>query len=348
MNILVTGGAGYIGSHTLVDLLNAGHEVVMLDNYCNSSPLALERAAQIAVDCHRRAPQLHAVEGDVRDRALLDRLFAEFRIDGVIHFAGLKAVGESMAQPLAYYENNVTGTLTLCQAMQAAGVFNLVFSSSATVYGEPAEMPIREDFATGVPANPYGRSKLMVETLLQDLAHSDPRWAIALLRYFNPAGAHASGLLGEDPQGVPNNLVPYISQVAIGKREKLFVFGGDFPTRDGTGVRDYIHVVDLALGHLAALNWIQTHRGVGIWNLGTGRGYSVLEMVRAFEAASGQVVPYEIVARRPGDIAECWAAPHRAERELGWKAVRGVEEMMADTWRWQSMNPIGYGKPGDA
>jgi UDP-glucose 4-epimerase len=342
MNILVTGGAGYIGSHTLVELLSAGHEAVVLDNYCNSSPLVLERVAQIAVAVNGRAPQLRAVEGDIRDRVLLDRLFAEHRIDGVIHFAGLKAVGESVAQPLAYYENNVSGTVTLCQAMQAAGVFNLVFSSSATVYGEPPETPIREDFPTGVPTNPYGRSKLMVEALLQDLARSNRRWSIALLRYFNPAGAHASGLIGEDPQGIPNNLVPYIGQVAIGQREKLSVFGGDFPTHDGTGVRDYIHVVDLALGHLAVLNWMQTHRGVGIWNLGTGRGFSVLEMVRAFEAASGRPVPYKIVERRPGDIAECWAAPARAEQELGWKAVRGLEEMMADTWRWQSMNPTGY------
>lgn len=343
MKVLVTGGAGYIGSHTVVELLGAGHEVLVLNNHCNSSPTALDRVARIVTDASRQAPQLLAIEGDIRDRVLLDRLFTQHRIDSVIHFAGLKAVGESVAQPLTYYENNVAGTVTLCQAMQAAGVLSLVFSSSATVYGEPPEMPIREDFPTAAPTNPYGRSKLMVEELLQDLVRSDARWSIALLRYFNPAGAHASGLIGEDPRGIPNNLVPYISQVASGQRDKLLVFGGDYPTPDGTGVRDYIHVVDLALGHLAALSWIRRNQGAGIWNLGTGQGYSVLEMVRAVEQASGRSIPYAIVARRPGDIAEGWADPTRAELELGWKAVRGLEEMMADTWRWQSMNPQGYG-----
>lgn len=344
MKVLVTGGAGYIGSHTVVELLNADHEVVVLDNHCNSSQTALERVARIATDARRQTPQLLAIEGDIRDRLLLDQLLTKHQFDSVVHISGLKAVSESVAQPLAYYENNVAGTITLCQAMQAAGVLNLVFSSSATVYGEPPEMPIREDFPTGVPINPYGRSKLMVEQMLQDLARSDPHWSIALLRYFNPAGAHASGLIGEDPQGIPNNLVPYISQVTIGQRDKLSVFGGDYPTADGTGVRDFIHVVDLALGHLAALGWMQQNRGIGIWNLGTGRGFSVLEVVRAFEQASGRPVPYTIVERRTGDIAACWADASRAERELGWKAVRGLEEMMADTWRWQSMNPLGYGQ----
>jgi UDP-glucose 4-epimerase len=346
MKVLVTGGAGYIGSHTVVELLSADHEVVVLDNHCNSSQTALERVARIATGARKQTPQLLAIEGDIRNRSLLDQLFTQHQFDSVVHISGLKAVSESAAQPLTYYENNVAGTITLCQAMQAAGVLNLVFSSSATVYGEPAAIPVREDFPTGVPTNPYGRSKLMVEQMLQDLVRSDPRWSIALLRYFNPAGAHASGMIGEDPQGIPNNLVPYVSQVAIGQRDKLSVFGGDYPTHDGTGVRDFIHVVDLALGHLAALSWMQHNRGIGIWNLGTGRGYSVLEIVHAFEQASGRPVPYTIVERRPGDIAECWADASRAERELGWKAVRGLEEMMANTWRWQSMNPLGYGKKG--
>nr|WP_067298184.1 UDP-glucose 4-epimerase GalE [Marinobacterium profundum] len=347
MKILVTGGAGYIGSHTVVELLSAGHDVVVLDNYCNSSAIALERVGQIVADTAlaektAKAGVLQAVEADIRDRGALDKVFAANAFDGVIHFAGLKAVGESVAQPLKYYENNVAGSVTLCQAMQAAGVFNLVFSSSATVYGEPLEMPISEDFPTGVPTNPYGRSKLMVEELLQDLSRSDERWSVALLRYFNPAGAHASGLIGEDPQGIPNNLVPYISQVAIGTRKQLSVFGGDYPTADGTGVRDYIHVVDLAKGHLCALNWMQDNSGVGIWNLGTGLGYSVLDMVRAMEKASDRKVPYEIVARRPGDIAECWSDASKAATDLGWKAELDLDQMMADTWRWQSMNPGGY------
>ena len=334
--ILVTGGAGYIGSHTTLALLEAGFEVVVLDNLCNSSAESLRRVERIC----GRAPLF--VEGDIRDRELLDGLFREHRIGAVLHFAGLKAVGESVREPLAYYENNVAGSVALCQAMAQAGVFRLVFSSSATVYGEPAEMPIREDFPTGTPTNPYVRSKLMVEELLRDLAVSEPRWSIALLRYFNPVGAHESGLIGEDPNGIPNNLLPYVAQVAIGKLAELAVFGDDYPTRDGTGVRDYIHVVDLADGHLKALQAIATQSGVHVWNLGTGTGYSVLEMVRAFEQASGRPVPYRIAPRRSGDIAECWADPGKAARELGWKAERGLEMMMEDAWRWQAGNPQGY------
>ncbi|MFC0666451.1 UDP-glucose 4-epimerase GalE [Azotobacter chroococcum] len=334
--ILVTGGAGYIGSHTTLALLESGFEVVVLDNLCNSSPSSLR---QIEAICGKR-PLF--VEGDIRDRDLLDGLFHQHRISAVLHFAGLKAVGESVQKPLDYYEHNVAGSLALCQAMARAEVFRLVFSSSATVYGEPAQMPIREDFPTGTPTNPYGRSKLMVEQILHDLAASDPRWSIALLRYFNPVGAHESGLIGEDPNGVPNNLLPYISQVAIGKLRELLVFGDDYPTRDGTGVRDYIHVVDLAKGHLKALRALARQHAVHIWNLGTGCGYSVLEMVRAFEEASGQPVPYRIAPRRPGDIAECWADPAKAARELGWRAERGLQAMMRDTWHWQSKNPQGY------
>lgn len=333
--VLVTGGAGYIGSHTVVELLQAGHDVVVLDNLCNSSAESLRRVELIT----GRRPEF--VEGDVRDAALLTRLFATTQIDVVMHFAGLKAVGESVAMPLAYYDNNVGGTLALCRAMADAGVFNIVFSSSATVYGEPATMPIREDFPTATPANPYGRSKLMAEEILTDLARSDKRWSVALLRYFNPVGAHESGLIGEDPAGIPNNLLPFIAQVAVGRLPQLLVFGDDYPTRDGTGVRDYIHVVDLALGHLKALERITVDKGVSVWNLGTGRGCSVLEMIHAFEIASGRPVPYRIVPRRAGDIAECWSDPSRAERELGWKAERGLDQMTADAWRWQSSNPDG-------
>lgn len=334
--ILVTGGAGYIGSHTTLALLEAGHAVVVLDNLCNSSLEALRRVERIC----GKAPLF--VQGDIRDRAALDALFSKHKIDAVLHFAGLKSVGESVSQPLDYYENNVAGSVILAQAMAAAGVFQLVFSSSATVYGEPAQMPISEDFPTGTPTNPYGRSKLMVEELLQDLAASDPRWRIALLRYFNPVGAHSSGLIGEDPQGIPNNLLPYISQVAIGTLKQVSVFGADYSTVDGTGVRDYIHVLDLADGHLKALQAISQRSGVSIWNLGTGVGYSVLQMIRAFEQASGRPVPYQVVDRRPGDIAECWADPAKAAHELDWKAQRGLAQMMADTWRWQSGNPQGY------
>lgn len=334
--ILVTGGAGYIGSHATLALLEAGHDVVVLDNLSNSSSESLHRVAQICT----KTPQF--IQGDIRDGEVLKQIFAKHPIESVLHFAGLKAVGESLQKPLDYYQNNVAGTLQLCQAMADAGVFQLVSSSSATVYGEPARMPIREDFPTGVPTNPYGRSKLMVEEFLKDLARSDARWRIALLRYFNPVGAHPSGLIGEDPNGIPNNLLPYISQVAIGKLKALAVFGADYPTRDGTGVRDYIHVVDLANGHLKALDAIARKPGVDVWNLGTGRGYSVLEMIRTFEQASGRPVVYQLAPRRPGDIAECWADATKALNELGWKAERGLTEMMADAWRWQSRNPEGY------
>lgn len=336
MKILVTGGAGYIGSHTTLALLEAGYEVVVLDNLCNSSAESLHRVERIC----GKAPIF--VQGDIRDRALLDEIFANYRIEAVLHFAGLKAVGESVREPLSYYENNVAGSITLCQAMAAAGVFRLVFSSSATVYGEPAQMPISEDCPTGIPTNPYGRSKLMVEDVLRDLAVAHSRWSIALLRYFNPVGAHESGLIGEDPNGIPNNLLPYVAQVAIGKLKELAVFGNDYPTVDGTGVRDYIHVVDLADGHLKALQRISSQPGLNVWNLGTGKGYSVLEMVQAFEQVSGRPVPYRIANRRSGDIAECWANPHKAEHELGWKAGRDLQMMMEDAWRWQSLNPQGY------
>jgi UDP-glucose 4-epimerase len=334
--ILVTGGAGYIGSHTTLSLLQAGFDVLVLDNLSNSSAESLSRVARIG---GRTAT---FIQGDIRDRALLGRLFSENAVDAVLHFAGLKAVGESVSQPMRYYDNNVHGSQVLLQAMADAGVFSFVFSSSATVYGEPAQMPISETCPVGQPTNPYGRSKLMVEDMLRDLAVSDPRWRIAILRYFNPVGAHESGQIGEDPNGIPNNLLPYIAQVAVGKLPELAVFGNDYPTHDGTGVRDYIHVVDLAEGHLRALNALETRTGVHVWNLGTGQGYSVLDMVRAFEAASGRPVPYRIAPRRPGDIATCYADPSKAERELGWKAKRGLPEMMRDAWRWQQKNPNGY------
>ena len=336
MNILVTGGAGYIGSHTTLALLQAGFEVVVLDNLVNSSAESLARVERIAGRASR------FVEGDIRDGRALSKLFADQPIRAVLHFAGLKAVGESVREPLRYYENNVAGTVSLCQAMAAAGVFTLVFSSSATVYGDPISVPISEDHPPGHPTNPYGRSKQMVERVLIDLAAADARWRIALLRYFNPVGAHESGLIGEDPNGIPNNLLPYIAQVAVGRLSELPVFGDDYPTPDGTGVRDYIHVVDLADGHLRALAALESRHGAHIWNLGTGTGYSVLQMVRAFEAASGRAVPFRISPRRPGDIATCYADPARAQSELGWQARRGLAEMMADTWRWQSLNPYGY------
>lgn len=336
MTILVAGGVGYIGTHTALALLQAGHNVVVLDNLSNSSAESLKRVAQLA----GRAPVF--VQGDIRDRAVLDRLFDEHSIHAVLHFAGLKAVGESVAKPLRYYDNNVHGSQVLLQACADAGVFIFVFSSSATVYGEPAQMPISEACPLGQPTSPYGRSKLMVEDMLRDLAASDPRWRIAILRYFNPVGAHESGLMGEDPNGIPNNLLPYIAQVAVGKLPELAVFGDNYPTPDGTGVRDYIHVVDLAEGHLLALEALKTRTGTHVWNLGTGQGYSVLAMVRAFEAASGKPVPYRVSSRRPGDIATCYADPAKAERELGWKAKRGLDEMMRDAWRWQSINPNGY------
>jgi len=334
-DILVTGGAGYIGTHTVVELLQAGHDVVVVDNFANSSPVALERVAQIA----GRPPVL--VEADILDRPALDEVFARYRPGAVIHFAGLKAVGESVAQPLRYYRNNVAGTVTLCEAMAAAGCRTLVFSSSATVYGDPRQLPIREDAPTGA-TNPYGRSKLMIEELLRDLQAADPGWRIALLRYFNPVGAHASGLIGEDPEGPPNNLFPFISQVAIGQRLELAIFGNDYPTPDGTGVRDYIHVVDLARGHLQALEYLDRQAGLVTVNLGTGRGYSVLEMVQAFARVNGCAVPHRIAPRRPGDIAACWADPGRAAELFDWRAERGLEEMCRDGWRWQQQNPRGY------
>ena len=335
MRILVTGGAGYIGSHTCVELLNAGLEVVVVDNLSNSKEESLRRVRAIT------GKPLTFVQADLRDRAALDAILRDGPFDAVIHFAGLKAVGESVAMPLAYYDNNLGGTLTLCQALAAAGVRNLVFSSSATVYGDPASVPIREDFPLSA-TNPYGRSKLFIEEILRDLHVADSDWNISLLRYFNPVGAHPSGRLGEDPQGIPNNLMPYIAQVAVGKLPRLRVFGDDYPTPDGTGVRDYIHVVDLARGHLAALRRLQTGPGVMVHNLGTGRGYSVLEMITAFERASGRTIDYEIVARRPGDIAACYADPTRARVELGWQAGYGIDDMVRDAWRWQAGNPFGY------
>ncbi len=333
--ILVTGAAGYIGSHTCIELIEAGYAVIALDNLSNSSPASLQRVERLT-----GAPlPLH--RADIRDRAALDAILAAQPVDAVIHFAGLKAVGESVEQPLAYFDNNVNGTLVLLQAMRQAGVRRFVFSSSATVYGDPASVPIAE--TAGLSAtNPYGRTKLMVEQILGDLTRSDPAWAAGVLRYFNPVGAHPSGLIGEDPAGIPNNLMPFVAQVAVGRRPRLSVFGGDYPTPDGTGVRDYIHVVDLARGHVAALDRLfAAARGFTV-NLGTGRGYSVLEIVRAFEAASRRAVPYDIAGRRPGDIAVCYANPAMARELLGWQAKKGLEEMCADHWRWQSMNPQGF------
>lgn len=333
--ILVTGGSGYIGSHTCIELMTAGYELVVLDNLSNSSLESLARVEQI-VGC-----SVPFVQGDIRDKALLHKLFEDYSIDAVVHFAGLKAVGESVEKPLMYYDNNVCGSVTLFEVMAEFGCKKLVFSSSATVYGDPATMPIREDFPLSA-TNPYGRSKLIIEEILRDLFVADDSLNIALLRYFNPVGAHDSGLIGEDPNGVPNNLMPYISQVAVGQREKLSVYGGDYPTRDGTGVRDYIHVVDLAKGHLKALEKLKKQPGVVTVNLGTGRGYSVLETVKAFEKASGKTVPYELVERRPGDVAQCYADPSYAFEVLGWKAELGIDRMCEDAWRWQCKNPTGY------
>ena len=335
MRVLVTGGAGYIGSHTCLELLNAGHEVVVVDNLANSSSESLRRVERLA----GRSLAFH--QADLLDRAALAEAFASAPVDAVIHFAGLKAVGESVAIPLRYYHNNITGTLILCEVMAAHGVKNLVFSSSATVYGTQERMPLTEDMPLGA-TNPYGRTKLMIEQILGDLHVSDSAWNIALLRYFNPVGAHPSGQIGEDPNGIPNNLMPFIAQVAVGKLPELRIFGGDYPTADGTGVRDYIHVVDLALGHLRALDKVRSGSGVVAYNLGTGRGYSVLEAVAAFERASGRRIPYQIVERRPGDSAASYADPTLARRELGWEAARDLDEMCADTWRWQSANPNGY------
>ncbi len=335
MNVLVTGGAGYIGSHTVLELLNAGHRVCVVDNLCNASEESLRRVEALT------GKTIDFRNVDILDKPALTGVVAGAGFDAVIHFAALKAVGESVTQPLRYYNNNITGTLVLCEVMEEQGVKRIVFSSSATVYGDPHTVPITEDFPLQA-TNPYGRTKLMMEHILTDLHTADPDFNVALLRYFNPIGAHESGRIGEDPAGIPNNLLPYISQVAVGRREKLSVFGDDYPTPDGTGVRDYIHVVDLAIGHLRALEALAIDPGMITCNLGTGRGYSVLEMVKAFEKASGKPVHYEIVPRRPGDIAECYADPTYAEQRLGWKAERGIDEMCRDAWRWQSENPEGY------
>jgi UDP-glucose 4-epimerase len=335
LKILVTGGAGYIGSHTCLELLEAGHEVVVVDNLMNSKEESLKRVQEIT-----GKPLIFNLV-DLLDRHALKDIFTRHRIDAVIHFAGLKAVGESVQIPLKYYHNNITATLILCEVMTEHSVKNLVFSSSATVYGDPASVPIREDFPLG-PTNPYGRTKLMIEEILKDIFVSDPSWNIALLRYFNPIGAHESGRIGEDPDGIPNNLVPYISQVAVGRLQELKVFGDDYPTPDGTGLRDYIHVVDLAQGHLYALDRLLAGNGVITYNLGTGRGYSVLEIVSAFEKACSKKIRFQIVGRRDGDIAVCYADPSKANRDLGWAAKRGIDEMCIDTWRWQSNNPHGY------
>ena len=335
MKILVTGGAGYIGSHTCVELLNNNYEVVVVDNLCNSSKESLNRVKTIT------AKEVTFYQQDIQDEAALAGIFSQHKIDAVIHFAGLKAVGESVEKPLEYYQNNLTGTLVLLKVMRDFKVKNFVFSSSATVYGDPHSVPIKEDFPLSA-TNPYGRSKLIIEEISHDLFRADNSWNIALLRYFNPVGAHKSGLIGEDPNGIPSNLMPYISQVAIGKREKLSVFGGDYKTPDGTGVRDYIHVVDLAIGHIKALEKLNSKPGLVIYNLGTGQGYSVLEMLNSMEKASGQTIPYQIVARRAGDIGTCYADPGFAEQEIGWKAERNLDMMAEDTWRWQQNNPQGF------
>ena len=335
MNVLITGGCGYIGSHTCVQFIQAGHIPVIVDNLCNAKASVISRIQALT----GFRPVLHI--GDVRDAGFLDSVFASHQIDAVIHFAGLKAVGESVRLPLAYYDNNVTGTLRLVEAMERAGVRQLVFSSSATVYGDPHEVPIREDFPTAA-TNPYGQTKLTVELMLRDLVQADERWSITLLRYFNPVGAHPSASLGEDPQGIPNNLMPFLAQVAVGRRAELQVFGNDYATVDGTGVRDYIHVMDLADGHLAALAHGCGKPGCHTFNLGTGKGTSVLEMLHSFSRACGRPLPYRIVARRPGDVAACWADPAKAASELGWSATHGIDDMTTDTWRWQSANPTGY------
>ncbi len=336
MAILVTGGAGYIGSHTVVELLNQGKEIVVLDNLSNSSEISLERVKQIT------GKSVRFYQGDILDREMLRRIFAENQIDSVIHFAGLKAVGESVREPLRYYQNNVTGSIVLVEEMLKANVNTIVFSSSATVYGDPKEIPITETCEVGGTTNPYGTSKYMVERILEDTAKAFPQFSAVVLRYFNPVGAHASGLIGEDPNGIPNNLLPYISQVAVGKLQQLSVFGSDYETHDGTGVRDYIHVVDLAIGHLKALEKHQDDAGFHVYNLGTGTGYSVLDMVNAFEQANDIKVPYKLVERRPGDIAVCYSNPQKALEQLGWKTQYGLTQMMKDTWNWQKNNPNGY------
>ena len=338
MNVLVTGGAGYIGSHTCVELLNEGYGVVVLDNLCNSNPKSLDRVKSIT------GKELTFYEGDVRDEALLRKIFAAHDIGCVIHFAGLKAVGESVAMPWEYYDNNLNSTLVLTKVMKEVGMKNIIFSSSATVYTADNEMPLRETSRTGNCTNPYGWTKYMTEQILSGMANADSQWGIVLLRYFNPIGAHESGLIGEDPRGIPNNLMPYITQVAIGRREKLNVFGNDYDTHDGTGVRDYIHVVDLARGHVAAVKYVSENQGCQVFNLGTGTGYSVLDMVTSFERANGVAVPYAIVDRRPGDIATCYADPSKSAAVLGWKAQHTLEDMCRDSWNWQSKNPMGYGE----
>jgi len=336
MKILVTGGAGFIGSHTVAELQQAGYDVAVLDNLCNSSEKSLQRVEAIT------GKQVPFYKADILDREALEEIFSKEKIDAVIHFAGLKAVGESVQKPWEYYENNIAGTLTLVDVMRKHDVKNIIFSSSATVYGNPAFIPITEECPKGQCTNPYGWTKSMMEQIMTDLQKSDPEWSVILLRYFNPVGAHESGRIGEDPKGIPNNLMPYISQVAVGKREKLGVFGDDYDTPDGTGVRDYIHVVDLAVGHVKAIDYIMTNPGLDVINLGTGVGYSVLDMVKAFGKACGKEIPYEIKPRRADDIAMCYADPAKAAKVLGWKAERGLDEMCADTWRWQSQNPNGY------
>ncbi|MCG6218554.1 UDP-glucose 4-epimerase GalE [Vibrio furnissii] len=336
MEILITGGMGYIGSHTCVQMIAAGMTPIMVDNLCNAKAEVLNRIEALT----GVRPAFY--QGDIRDQAFLDSVFAQHHVQAVIHFAGLKAVGESVSKPIEYYDNNVNGTLVLVRSMRKAGVKSLVFSSSATVYGDPQTVPITETSPTGATTNPYGRSKYMVEQCLSDLVVAEPEWSITLLRYFNPVGAHPSGTMGEDPQGIPNNLMPFIAQVAVGRREKLAVFGNDYPTPDGTGVRDYVHVMDLADGHIAALQAVGEKAGLHIYNLGTGKGSSVLDMVHAFSDACGKPIAYDICPRRPGDIAECWASTEKAQRELGWQAKRSLADMTADTWRWQSHNPLGY------
>lgn len=335
MNVLVTGGSGYIGSHTCIQLLAAGFNPIIVDNLCNSKKAVLKRIKQVSGS----TPTF--IQADVRDKAALVAALSEHNIEAVIHFAGLKAVGESVEKPLEYYDNNINGTLVLVDAMREAGVKRLIFSSSATVYGDPASVPITEDFPTSA-TNPYGRSKLMVEECLTDFQKANSDWSITLLRYFNPVGSHPSGELGEDPQGIPNNLMPFVAQVAVGRREFVSVFGNDYPTKDGTGVRDYIHVMDLADGHIAALQKVGPKPGLHIFNLGTGNGYSVLDMIHAFEKASNKPIPYQFADRRAGDIAECWADPSKAQQELDWNASRTLDAMVSDTWRWQSNNPEGY------
>ena len=337
MNILVTGGSGYIGSHTCLELLESGYGVVVIDNLCNSNPKSLERVRSLT------GKDIKFYEGDVRDEELLRKIFAENKIDAVIHFAGLKAVGESVAQPWRYYDNNLNSTLVLTKVMNEVGVKRIIFSSSATVYSGDNEMPLRETSRTGNCTNPYGWTKYMTEQILSGMAFADKEWSVVLLRYFNPIGAHPSGLIGEDPRGIPNNLMPYITQVAIGRREYLSVYGDDYDTHDGTGVRDYIHVVDLSKGHVAAVKYAVNNLGCDVFNLGTGTGYSVLDMVKAFEEANGLKLPYKIVARRPGDLATCYADPAKSEKVLGWKAEKTLVDMCRDSWNWQSKNPLGYG-----